>query len=143
LKKEYVRRVRLILNIELSTKNNMQAVGTLAIPVLRYNSRSINCHQEEIQILGRKRKMLTNHGQHHPRAGNDCLYVPRKEGVRAPMHTKGAYITEVMKLMEYTGSKEDPLIQIVRTHQHHTNSTLLQAVNNVKKSFKVKKKKRK
>jgi hypothetical protein len=31
------------------------------------------------------------------------------------------YIVRVMKLMEYVESKEDPLIQIVRTHQHDTN----------------------
>jgi hypothetical protein len=38
-------------------------------------------------------------------------------------------------LVEYVESKEDPLIQIVRTHQHNTNSALLQAANKFKKSF--------
>jgi len=37
--------------------------------------------------------------------------------------------------MECVESKEDPLIQIVGTHHHHTNSTLLQTVKNVKKPF--------
>jgi hypothetical protein len=37
--------------------------------------------------------------------------------------------------VEYVESKEDPLIQIVRTHQHNTNSALLQAANKFKKSF--------
>jgi DNA topoisomerase VI subunit A len=37
LKKENVRRLRLILNTELSAKNKMQAIGSLAIPVLRYS----------------------------------------------------------------------------------------------------------
>jgi len=40
-----------------------------------------------------------------------------------------------MKLMEYVESKGDPLIQIVMTHQHHTNSALLQTVNNLEKYF--------
>jgi hypothetical protein len=35
LKKEYVRRLRLILNTELRAKNKMQATGSLAVPVLR------------------------------------------------------------------------------------------------------------
>jgi hypothetical protein len=39
-----------------------------------------------------------------------------------------AYIATVMKLMEYVESNEDALIHIVRIHQHHTNSTLLQTV---------------
>jgi hypothetical protein len=55
----------------------------LAVPVLRYRFGIINWNQEEIQKLDRKtRKMLTIHGQYHPRADIDHLglYVPRKDG---------------------------------------------------------------
>ena len=34
LKKEYLRRVRLVLGTELSAKNKIQAIGSLAVPVL-------------------------------------------------------------------------------------------------------------
>jgi hypothetical protein len=34
LKKEYMRTLRLVLNIVLSTKNKIQATGSLAVPVL-------------------------------------------------------------------------------------------------------------
>jgi hypothetical protein len=69
LKKEYVGRLRLILSTELRAKNKMQAIGSLAVPVLRYSFGIINWHQEEIQKLDRKtRKMLTIRGQHHPRS---------------------------------------------------------------------------
>jgi hypothetical protein len=54
LKKEYIRRLRLILSTEMSAKNNMQAIGSLAIPVLRYSFGIINWHQEQIQKLDRK-----------------------------------------------------------------------------------------
>jgi hypothetical protein len=114
----------------------MQAIGSLAVPVLRYSFRIINWHQEEIQKLYRKtRKMLTIHGQHHPRVDIDRLYVPRKEGGRGLMQVEGAYVAETVNLVEYVESKEDPLIQIVRTHQHNTNSALLQTANKCKKSF--------
>jgi hypothetical protein len=56
LKKEYVRRLRLILSTELSEKNKMQAIGSLEVPVLRYSFGIINWHQEEIQKLDRKTK---------------------------------------------------------------------------------------
>jgi hypothetical protein len=56
LKEEYARRLRLILNTELSAKNKMQAIGSLAVPVLRYAFGIINWHQEEIQKLDRKTK---------------------------------------------------------------------------------------
>jgi hypothetical protein len=52
------------------------------------------------------------------------------------MQIGAAYTAEVMKLMEYLESKEDSLIQVVRTHQHHTNKTLLERIKNFKKSFK-------
>jgi hypothetical protein len=49
LKEEYVRRLRLILNTELSANNKMQAIGSLAVPALRYSFGIINWHQGEIQ----------------------------------------------------------------------------------------------
>ena len=35
LKKEYLRRLRLVLGTELSAKNKIKAIGSLAVPVLR------------------------------------------------------------------------------------------------------------
>ena len=79
LKKEYLRRLRLVLGTELSAKNKIQAIGSLAVPVPGYSFGIVNWHQEELQKLDRKmRKLLTIHGQHHPKADVDCLYVPRK-----------------------------------------------------------------
>jgi hypothetical protein len=37
LRKEYIRRLRLILSTELSARNKVQAIGSLAIPVQRYS----------------------------------------------------------------------------------------------------------
>jgi hypothetical protein len=69
------------LSTQLSAKNKVEAIGSLAVPVLRYSFGIINWHQKEIQKLDRKtRKMLTIHGQHQTRADIDRLYVPRKEG---------------------------------------------------------------
>jgi phosphopentomutase len=79
--------------------------------------------------------MLTIHGQHHPRADIDLLYVPRKVGGRGLMQVEGTYIVETLNFVEYVESKEDPLIQIVRTHHHNTNSALLQTANKFRKSF--------
>jgi hypothetical protein len=51
------------------------------------------------------------------------------------MKTDGAYIAQVMKVMEYAGSEKDRLIEIVGTPLHNTNSTLFQIVKNFKASF--------
>jgi len=74
------------LNTELSAKYKIQAIGSLVVPVLRYNFGIINWHQEELQKLDSKtRKLLTIHGQHHAKADVDSLYVPRKQGERGLM----------------------------------------------------------
>ena len=49
LKKEYLRRMIIVLRTELSAKNKIQAIGSLAVPVLRYNFGTINWHQEELK----------------------------------------------------------------------------------------------
>ena len=86
-----MRRLRLVLGTELSAKNKIQAIGSFAVPVLRYSFGTINWHQEELQKLDRKtRKLLTIHGQHHPKADVDRLYVPRKQGGRGLMQLEAA-----------------------------------------------------
>jgi hypothetical protein len=123
------------LNTELSTKNKIQATGSLAVSVLRYSFGIINWHQEELQILDiYTRKLLTIQGQHHPKADVDHLYVPRKQAGRESIQIQ-AYMLEVMILMEYEEKKADPLIQTVRTHQHKKNLTILQNARNIKEKL--------
>jgi hypothetical protein len=81
------------------------------------------------------RKVVTVHGQHHTGAETDRLCVSRNEKGRGLMQIEGTYAAEGMKFMEYVESKGDAVIKIVRTHQHDTNSTLLETVKNFKKSF--------
>jgi len=105
----------------------------LAVPVLRYSFRIANWHQEELQKLDRKtRKLLNNHGQHHPNADVDRLYFARKQGGMGLMQLEAARSVEITILVEYVGRKEDPLIQVVRTHQHNTDSAVLQTARCLK-----------
>ena len=133
LKKEYLRRLRLVLGTELSAKNKIQAIASLAVTVLKYSFEIVNWHQEEMQKLYRKtRKLLTIYGQHHSWADVDSLYVPRKQGGRSLMQLEAAHAVQITKLMEYVDRKEDPLIQVFRTHQHNTDSAVLQTARCLK-----------
>jgi hypothetical protein len=77
LKEECLRRPRLVYGTELSAKNKIQAIGSLAVPALRYSSGIVNWCLEELQKPDRKmRKLLTIHGQHHPMADVDRWNVP-------------------------------------------------------------------
>jgi len=46
LEKEYLRRWSIILNTELSAQNKIQAIQSLAVPVLRYGFRIVNWRLE-------------------------------------------------------------------------------------------------
>jgi hypothetical protein len=53
LKKEYSRRLRMILKSELNARNKITAIGALEVPVLTY-SFGINWRTEEIKKLAGK-----------------------------------------------------------------------------------------
>jgi len=48
------------------------------------------------------------------------------------MKLEAAHAIEITKLVEYVDRKEDPLIEVVRTHQHNTNSAVLQTARYLK-----------
>jgi acyl-homoserine lactone acylase PvdQ len=51
------------------------------------------------------------------------------------MQSEQAYIIEITKLMEYVDSTEDPLIQLVRTHQSNTKSTMVQTARSLRRDL--------
>ena len=68
---------------------------------IKGNISGLHWHQEELQKVDRKtRKLLTIHGQHHPKADVDRLYVPRKQGGSGMMQLEAAHAVEITKLME-------------------------------------------
>ena len=76
LKKELVRRTRLILKTELNSKNRITAIKMLAIPVITYSFNIIDWDLSEVKILDIKvRKMMTTHSMHHPKADIYRLYL--------------------------------------------------------------------
>ena len=60
LKKEYLRRLILGLGKGLSANKKIQAIGSLAVPVHRYNFEIINWRQEELPKLFRKRESCSS-----------------------------------------------------------------------------------
>ena len=71
-----MRKLGQVLDTELCEKNKIQAIGSLAAPVIRYSLGIVNWHQEELQNQNRlTRKILNIYGQHHPKENVDRLYV--------------------------------------------------------------------
>jgi hypothetical protein len=76
------------------------------------------------------------HGQHHPRADTDHLYVPIRGGGQGLLQIEAACITETTELMEYIKVSEDLMLQVVRTHLHIANAFLPCAAHKCKKKKK-------
>ena len=74
----------MITNSELNEINRMEAINTLATPVVTYSFNIVNWKMEEIRKLGRKtRKLLTMERMHHPTADVDPMYLPQIRAVEA------------------------------------------------------------
>ena len=94
------------MSTELSAKNKIQAIRSLAVPILRYSFGIVNWNQEELQELDWKlKKLLTIRGQHQPKADVDRLYVPRKQEGRGLMQLEAAHAVDITKLVEYVDRK--------------------------------------
>ena len=92
VRKEYYRRVKLVLKSELNAANRFEAVNTLAVPVVTYSFNIINWKMSEIKSLNTKtRKLLTIHRMHHPKADVNRIYLPRRIGGRGLTKLETAY----------------------------------------------------
>jgi len=140
LKKKYLRRLRLVLGTELSAKNKFKQLDRWQYQyldtVLELLTGTKNTRSEN--------KEINNHSwTASPNADVGRLYVPRKQGGRGLMQLEAAHAVEITKLVEYVDRKEDPLIQVVRTHQHSTDSTVLQTARCLKKEVQKERRKSK
>ena len=97
----------------------MEAINTLATPVVTYSFNIMDWKMEEIRKLDRKtRKLLTMLRMYHPRADVDRMYLPRNKGGRGLIQLESAYKTATIGLDAYlNASKNDPLLVIAREHE--------------------------
>ena len=115
IRKEYYRRVRLVLKSELNACNRINAINALAVPVVSYSFNIINWNMQELKNIDRKtRKLLTMERIHHPKADVDRLYLPRKSGGRGLTQIETTYKTTTIALDAYLSMNEDPMTNIIR-----------------------------
>ena len=115
IRKEYYRRIRLVLKSELNAANRMDAINTLAVPVVTYSFNTINWKMKERKKLDRKtRKLVTMAKMHHPKADVDRVYIPRKAGGRGLVQLETTYKTTTIGLNTYLNKKDDYLVKIAK-----------------------------
>ena len=96
------RQVRAVLQLELNTRNKLEAINTLAIPVVSYSFNVVNCNLEEM---------------HYPKADVSRMYVPRKEGGQGMINLEMTYKTTAIGLNSYLESSEDRMLHAVLQHE--------------------------
>lgn len=118
IRKEFYRRIRLITKSELNATNRMDAINTLAIPVVTYSFNICDWTEQELQNLDRKtRKILSAERMHHPKADVDRIYLKRSEGGRSLIQLEATYKVTTIGLDTYLKSKDDPLLEIATSHE--------------------------
>ena len=115
IRKEYNRRIRMVLKSKLNSANKLEAINTLAVPVGTY-SFNINWTLQELARLDTKtRKFLTMYKKHHPKSDEDRLYLPRTEGGRGLIQLELSYKSTTIGLDKYLRSRRTPSSNLSKT----------------------------
>ena len=118
IRKEYNRRVRLILRTELNGRNKIEAINSLAVPVVQYSFGIIDWKLSELKKIDTKtRKLLNMHKMLHPKADVERLYIPRKDGGRGLTDVETAFKSATIGLDHYLKHKEGQYPKQVLEHE--------------------------
>ena len=119
IRKEYKRRIKLVLKSELNARNKIAAINTLIVQVILYSYGVIDWKLDEIQDLDRMiRKQLCMKWMLAKKADVDRIYLPCQEGGRSLMNLEKEYKATMIGLQTYMTNKDDVQIQAVLRHQN-------------------------
>eukprot|EP00795_Rhopilema_esculentum_P015411 gene15411-biopygen4913 len=114
IKKEYLRRVKLILKSKLNAENVIMAVNGRAVSLIRYGADIVDWIKAELEEMDRKTgKIFTMNGSLHPRSDVDRLYLKRTEGGRGLQCLEEVVKLEELSLAFYLSKKEEKLLNEV------------------------------
>ena len=114
IKKEYLRRVKLVSKSMLYGGNLIKAINAWAVSVVRYSAGIIDWSKAELKAMDIKtRKILSMHGAFHEKSSTYRLYLKRKEGGRGLISITDCVAQEVIGLTSYIQDSEEWMLQIV------------------------------
>ncbi|XP_044749654.1 uncharacterized protein LOC123310250 [Coccinella septempunctata] len=117
--RELIRRVRRIMNTQLSAKNKMEAINIWAVPVFAYTAGILIWSKSDLEKLDRKiRSILTQYGTLHPNSAIERLYLPRKEGGRGLSNLQDIYLKEEKKIKNYFQTGITPIQKWVASQRY-------------------------
>ena len=89
IRKEYKRRIKLVLKSELNARNKKAAFNTLAVPVILYNYEVTDQKMDEIQDLDRMTRKQTVHEPDASQEGRCRQDIPHMPGRWKIIHESG------------------------------------------------------
>ena len=115
IRKEYFRRVKPIRRIELNARNRIDAINSLALPVVKYSFTIINWSLTEIKKVDTKiRKLLIMHRIHHSKSDVNRLYLPRKEERRGLVQLEISLKTSIIGIDTYLSNTNDWMLKLIK-----------------------------
>ncbi|XP_045474950.1 uncharacterized protein LOC123680878 [Harmonia axyridis] len=121
VEKELIKRVRTILNTQLTAKNKITALNIWAIPAFTYTAGILTWSRTDLERLDRKiRTTLTQFGLLHPNSAIERLYIPRRDAGRGLISLEDGYLKEEEKLKTYFVNKNLPVHQWVAAQRYST-----------------------
>ena len=114
-RREYLRRIKLIMKSTLNGSNKIVRINTWADPLMRYGAGIVKWTKSELDEIDRKtRTIVTLNKELHPGSDIDRLYVSRTKGGRGLIGCKMRVKAEENSLGWYDKHHIDPLIVAVR-----------------------------
>lgn len=116
-RKELTRRVRKILQTQLSAKNKILAINIWAIPPFTYTAGILTWSKTDLELADRSiRTTLTQFGMLHPNSAIERIYLPRKEGGRGMTNLEQACLKEKTNISKFFHSINLPVHQWIATY---------------------------
>ena len=113
--KEYIRKLRKVLNSKLNGGNLVCGVNAWAVSLLRYSAAFVSWRKNELKAIGRKTtKLFTIYGALRPKSDVDRLYIPRKEGGRGLISIEDCVELAIRDVVVYIHGNEERLKQAAR-----------------------------
>ena len=115
IRKECFRRVRSFLRRELNARNRIDAISSLALPVVTYSFSITNWSLIKIKKVDTKiRKLLTIHRMHHPKSDVNRLYFPRKDVGRGLVQLELSLIISIIGMYTYLNNTNDWMLKLIK-----------------------------
>ena len=138
IRKECYRRARLILESELNASNRINAINSLAIPVVTYSFGIIKWSLTDIRrIDGKIRKLLTSFRMHHPKSDVDRIYLARKTGGRGLIQLEQSFKTSLIGLEKYLQSSNDAYLKAVLEHENSKDISFTKLSQEFKRTLEI------